>query len=97
MLPDGRTFLAGYKRVPRSGLQSNVILRRSYKTRGRPKGKRRRPLQKGSVIFSTLKKIVKNPLVRSIAKKGVKYAPGIYHNLPKRVRKKTLKRILNSD
>ena len=29
--------------------------------------------------------------------KGFKYAPGIYHNLTKRVKNNTLKRILNSD
>ena len=55
-LTDGRTFLARYKRVPRSELPPNVILRRSDKTRAAPKGKRRRPLQKGSGTFSTLKK-----------------------------------------
>ena len=35
--------------------------------------------------------------MRSIAKKGLDYAPGIYHNLTKRAKNKTLKRILNSD
>ena len=34
--------------------------------------------------------------MRSIAKKGLEYAPGVYHNLTKRVKNKT-KRILNSD
>ena len=36
-------------------------------------------------------------IVRSVAKKGLKYAPGIYHNLTKMIKNKTLKRILNSD
>ena len=44
-----------------------------------------------------LKKVTKNPLVRSLAKKGIEYAPRIYHNLTKRVKNKTLNRILNSD
>ena len=35
--------------------------------------------------------------MRSIAKKGLEYAPGVYHNLTKRVKNETLKRILNSD
>ena len=35
--------------------------------------------------------------MRSIAKKGLEYAPGVYHNLTKPVKNKTLKRILNSD
>ena len=40
---------------------------------------------------------MRNPLLKSIARKGLKYAPGLYHNLTKRVKNKTLKRILNSD
>ena len=35
--------------------------------------------------------------MRSIAKKGLEYVPGVYHNLTKRVKSKTLKRILNLD
>ena len=35
--------------------------------------------------------------MRSIAKKGLEYAPGVYHNLARWVKNKTLKRILNSD
>ena len=35
--------------------------------------------------------------MRSVAKKGLEYAPGVYHNLTKRGKNKTLKRILNSD
>ena len=43
------------------------------------------------------KKIAKNLIVRSVAKKGLEYAPGMYHNLTKRVKNKTLKKTLNSD
>ena len=43
------------------------------------------------------KKVAKNPLVRSPAKKDIEYAPGIYQNLTKRVKNQTLSRILNSD
>ena len=32
-----------------------------------------------------------------MAKKGLEYAPGIYQNLTKRVKNKTLNRMLNSD
>ena len=35
--------------------------------------------------------------MRSIAKKGLEHAPGVSHNLTKRVKNKTLKRILNPD
>ena len=43
-------------------------------------------------MFDFIKKVAKNPIVRSVAKKGLEYAPGIYHNLTKRVKNKTLKK-----
>ena len=94
-LPNGRTFVAHYKRIPRSELPDNIVMRRNYAQRAAPRGCRRR--QRGRGIFDFVKKVAKNPLVRSIAKKGIEYAPGIYNNLTKRVKNKTLKRILNSD
>ena len=41
-LPDGRTFLARYKRATRYDLPGNINLPRVYKQRAAPKGKRRR-------------------------------------------------------
>ena len=84
-LPNGRTFVARYKRIKRSELPLNIVMRRTYRH------------QQGQEIFDFLRKVAKNPLVKTIAKKGLEYAPGIYHNLSKRVKNKTLKRILNSD
>ena len=84
-LPNGRTFVARYKRIKRSELPPNIVMRRTYRH------------QKGQEIFDFVRKVAKNPLVKTIAKKGLEYAPGIYHNLSKRVKNKTLKRILNSD
>ena len=46
-LPNGRTFCAKYQRVPRSQLPPNVIMKRWYKTRATPKGRRKRPIRKG--------------------------------------------------
>ena len=96
-LPNGRTFIARYKRIKRSELPPNIVMRRTYTQRAVPKGKRRRRAQQGQGIFDFVKKVARNPLVKSIAKKGLEYAPGVYHNLTKRVKNKTLKRILNSD
>ena len=73
-------------------------MRREYRQRAALGGRRRRRRgQQGQGIFDFIKKVAKNPIVRSVAKKGLEYAPGIYHNLSKRVNNKTLKRILNSD
>ena len=41
-LPEGRTFLARYKRATRDDLPPNINLIRPYKQRAAPKGKRRR-------------------------------------------------------
>ena len=72
-------------------------MRRTYTHRAAPRGRRRRAVQQGQGIFDFIKKVARNPLVKSIARKGLKYAPGAYVNLTKRVKNKTLKRILNSD
>ena len=95
VLPNGRTFVAHYKRISRAELPPNIVMRRTYRQRAAPRGRRRR--QRGRGIFDFIKKVAKNPLVRSLARKGIEYAPGIYHNLTKRVKNKTLSRILNSD
>ena len=73
-------------------------MRKTYKQGAAPRGRRRRRrAQQGQGIFYFVKKVAKNPLVRSVAKKSLEYAPGIYHNLTKSVKNRTLKRILNSD
>ena len=89
-------ILARYKTVKRSDLPPRIVMRREYRQRAAPRGRRRRRGQQQQGIFDFIKKVAKNPMVRSIAKKGLEYAPGIYHNLTKRVKNKTLKRILNS-
>ena len=94
-LPNGRTFVASYKRIPRDQLSPNIVMRRTYTQRAAPRGRRRR--QHGRGIFDFVKKVAKNSLVRSIARKGLEYAPGAYQKLTKTVKDKTLKRILNSD
>ena len=89
-LPNGRTFVARYKRIKRSEFPPHIVMRRTYTQRAAPRGRRRRVrrAQQGQGIFN---------FVKQIAKKGLEYVPGIYNNLMKRVKNKTLKRILNSD
>ena len=94
-LPNGRTFVARYKRIKRSELPPNIVMRRTYRDRAAV-GRRRVRRQQGQGIFDFVRKVAKNPLVKTIAKKGLEYAPGIYHNLSKRVKNKTLQRVLNS-
>ena len=94
-LPNGRTFIARYRRIKRSELPNNIHLRRTYTPRAAPRNRRRR--QRGQRIFSTVKKVLNNSMVRSLAKKCLEYAPGIYRNITKRIKNKKAQRILNSD
>ena len=89
-LPNGRTFVARYRKIKRSELPPNIVMRRTYRDRAAV-GRRRVRCQQGQAMFDFIKKVAKNPLANTIAKKGFEYAPGIYHNLSKRVKNKTLK------
>ena len=75
-LHDSRTFAARYRRTKRNDLPENVILRRMYKERTAPKNKRL-PVRRGRGIGSTLKKILKNPIIKKLGKKVLKRAPGV--------------------
>ena len=98
-LPNGRTFVARYKRISRDQLPPNIVMRRTYTQRATPRGRRRRvrAVQQGQEIFDFVKKVVRNPIVKSIARQGLKYVLDACANLTKKVKNKTLKRILNSD
>ena len=96
-LPNGRTFVARYKIIRRGELRPNIVMRRTYRQRATPRDRRRRQAQQRQENFDFVKKVARNSLVRSTARKGLEYAPGAYQNLTKRVKNKTLKRILNSD
>ena len=95
VLPNGRTFFALYKRIKREELPPEIIMRRTYRQRAAPRGRRRR--QQGRGIVESAQKALKNPMVRAIAKKALEYAPGIYKNISKRVKNKRIQKILNSD
>ena len=103
-LPNGRTFLARYRRATRTELPANVRLERPYKQRAAPKGRRRRVKQGGrgfksafKKAFNFAKKISKNKAVRNIGRAIISEAPGALEGLSKKVKNKKLKAILNSD
>ena len=96
-LPNDRTFVARYKRIPRDQLPLNIVMRRTFTQRAAPRVRRRRRAQQGQGIFDFIKRIAKNPLVKSVARQDLKYAPAAYASLTKRMKNKTLKRILDSD
>ena len=97
-LPNGRTFYARYERIKRQDLPANIRMKRTYKQRAAPRNRhRRQPAQQGQGIVSTAKKVLKNPAIRAIAKKGLEYAPGLYQNITKCIKNKKIQKILNSD
>ena len=75
-LPDGRTFLARYRRATRDNLPPNIRLPRVYKQRAAPKGKRRkknrliayRQRQRGALR----RRVQRGRRIGSILKKGFK-------------------------
>ena len=103
-LPNGRTFLARYRRATRTELPANVRLERPYRQRAAPRGRRRRVRQgrRGfksafKKAFNFAKKISKNKAVRNIGRAIISEAPGALEGLSKKVKNKKLKAILNSD
>ena len=78
-LPNGRTFLARYKSIKRPELLPNIEMRRNYTQSAASRGRkrRRRRAQQGQGIFNFVRKVARNPLVKTIAKKGLEYAPFI--------------------
>ena len=105
-LPNGRTFYAKYKRVTRDQLPPNIQIRRRYRQRAAPRGRRRRrPAQQGGRGFKSFlkkglnfaKKAYKNKTVRNIARELIEKAPDAIEGLSKKVKNKNLKKILDSD
>ena len=54
-LPNGRTFVARYKRIPRDQLPPNIIMRRTYTQRPALRGRKRRRAPQAQGIFDFVK------------------------------------------
>ena len=59
-LPNGRTFVAHYKRIRRGELPPNIVIRRTYTQRAAPRGRRRARAQQGQGIFDFVRKVARN-------------------------------------
>ena len=57
-LPNGRTFVARYKRIKRSELPPNLVMRRTYKDRAAV-GRRRVRHHQGQWSFDFVRKVAK--------------------------------------
>ena len=97
-LPNDRVFYAKYERIKRSEVPQNIVLRRTYRQRAAPRGRRRRVRgQRACGFFDTIKKIAKNPAVRNLVKTGIRYAPKLYNYGVYERNDKTTRKILGSD
>ena len=101
-LPNGRTFVARYKRISRDDLPLNIRMRRTYRQRAAPRGRRRR--QRGQGILKFLKKgyrlgkrAIKSRLGRKISKALISEIPDAIEKLSGRIKNKKIKGILNRD
>ena len=97
-LPNNRTFYARYERIKRRDLPQNIQMERTYRQRAAPRNRRRAPpRQRGRGFGDTFKKLMKHPIIKKIARKGLNNAPKIYENITKRVKNKKIASILNSE
>ena len=108
-LPNGRTFVARYKRISRDELPLNIQMRRVYRQRAAPRGRRRRQRGQGfgsffkkigrvgKKAFKVGKKAVNSRLGRKISKALVSEIPHALEKLSGRIKNEKIKRILNSD
>ena len=99
-----KRIYAKYQRVPRSQIPPNVIMKRRYRIRAAPKGRRRRPIRKGQRgrgFLSSLKTIAKNPPVRQIGKtvlgKAIDYTSQLHNLGTSKIKNKTARKTLQSD
>ena len=106
VLPNDRTFYAKYRRATQDELPANVRIRRCYKQRAAPWGRRRRrPGRQGRRAFKSFfkkglnfaKKAYNNKSVRYVARALISEAPGAIEGLSKKVKNKKLQKILSSD
>ena len=104
MLPNHRTFYARYKQATCADLQANIRLEQPYKQRAAPKGRCCRVRQGGRGFKSALgklkrfaKKVGNNKVFKNVVGAVLKEVPNAIGNLPKRVKNKELKSILDSD
>ena len=94
-LDNGRVFTARFKRVKRSELPDNIVMKRTYKRAGGRRGRKKKQTRKG--FFRVLKKVVKNPIFKDFVKTGAKYIPGLYQGGVKKIKNKKLKSVLQSN
>ena len=91
-LPNGRTFVARYERVPRSKLPANIRMHRTYRgNRARARN------QRGQGIISTIKKIAKHPITKQLIKTGAENMPEIYDKLTSKIKNPKFKKAFQSE
>ena len=70
-VPNGRTFLAKCKRVARSQLPANIVLKRTYIQRSVPRGRKRRQRGRGLFSFDKLRSALQSNTAQGLVNKFV--------------------------
>ena len=96
-LPNGRVFTACYRCAKRSELPAHINFGRTYKNRAAVGRRRKKRIQQGARIASTLKKVVTHPLFKAAVKTGAEQLPSVYDFSTSKVTNKKLKNALQSD
>ena len=95
-LPNGRTFVARYKRVTQFYLPSNIRLRRHSKQRAAPRGRHHQQIAVqqgsgfGSNVLKFVKKIVKTSVVRELGKMALNEFPNLYNKDTNKIKNKKI-------
>ena len=78
-LPNGRTFVARYERIKRRDLPADIQMKRTYKQRAVPRGRRRRRQrgQQGQGIVSVAKKVIKKSSISRYCKERFRICSGV--------------------
>ena len=76
-------------------LPAHIRLGRAY--RGRPARVPHRGGQRGAGLISSLKKIAKRPLVKSLVKTGINHLPFLYNSATNIIKNKKVRKALQSE
>ena len=102
-LPNRTTLIARYERVTCNHLPANVCLRRPYRQKAAPRGRRRRQIAVqqgrgiGSNILKFAKKVAKTPILQELGKMALNELPNLYNKSTSKIKSKKIKKLLQSD
>ena len=99
-LPDGRSFLARYERVSQKNLLSNATIRKNRTIGLRRQRKHKKILKSSGALAKGLNigsSAVNSEIGKKVIDERIKHAPELYKLGTKKIKNKSLKKVLESD